>query len=405
VALGKPQVPKSWVGWRNSSHQHCSLFKGVRVNDMGIIKNKKRVKRLAVLLLVLLQFSAFADRIKDLSTIQGIRTNQLVGYGLVVGLEGSGDKRDTAFTKQSFLSMLKQFGITPPSVKNFDTKNVAAVALSAELPAFAKRGQRIDVTVSSIGSAKSLRGGTLLMAPLKGADGKVYAVAQGSLLVSGFGGQGADGSRITVNISSVGRIPNGATVERTVPSSFYNGGQLVFSLHQADFTTSKRMVEVINRAIGPGTAKSIDAMSIRVNAPKEASQRVEFVSVIENLNVVPDDAKAKVVVNSRTGTIVIGQYVKIRPVAISHGSLTVSINENPIVSQPNAFAGGETTLTPSSAVKITEGTNRMFYFQGNTSLQDLVNAVNAVGAAPGDLMAVLEALKEVGAFKADLVVI
>lgn len=348
---------------------------------------------------------SYAERIKDITAIEGIRTNQLIGYGLVVGLEGTGDKKDTAFTKQSFLSMLKQFGINPPDTKNFDTKNVAAVALSAELPAFSKPGQRIDVTVSSIGSAKSLRGGTLLLSPLKGADGKVYAIAQGNLIVSGYGGRGEDGSSISVNIRSVGRIPNGATVERTVPSPFVRSNYMVLNLYQSDFTTIKRIVDVINRAIGPGTAQAMDATSVRVNTPKDPAQRVDFISVVENLIVIPDESRARVVVSARTGTIVVGKHVMLRPAAISHGELTVTISENPIVSQPNAFAGGETTLVPSSSVKISEGANKMFYFPGNTTLKDLVDTVNSVGAGPGELMAILEALKEAGAFKADLVVL
>ena len=345
-----------------------------------------------------------ADRIKDVARIQGVRSNQLVGYGLVVGLEGTGDS-GSSFTQQSFRSMLNQFGINVPTGQRIDIKNVAAVALSATLPPFMKPGQKIDVTASSIGSASSLRGGTLLMAPLRGADGKVYAIAQGDLIVSGLGASGEDGSKITVNIRSVGRIPNGASVERVVASPFYQGNSIVYNLNQPDFTTVKRMVDAINNAIGSDTAVAMDASSVRVNAPKNPAQRVDFVSVIENIEFTPDDSAAKIVVNSRTGTIVIGQHVRVKPTAISHGNLVVTISENPVVSQPNALAGGETVVAPASNIQISQGDQRMFILEGGTTLKDIVTAVNAVGAAPGDLMAILEALKEIGAFQAELVVI
>ncbi len=347
---------------------------------------------------------AQAERLKDLANIQGIRSNQLVGYGLVVGLEGTGD-RNSAFTIQSFMSMLRQFGINLPANGNLDIQNIAAVALSAELPSFAKPGQRLDVTVSSIGSAKSLRGGTLLMSPLKGADGQVYAIAQGNLLVSGLGAEGADGSKILVNMTSVGRIPNGATVERAVPSPFYQGDHLVFNLFRADFTTAKRVVDAINHTLGPETARAIDASSVHVSAPKDTAQRVDFVSVVENIPVDPDIGGAKIVVNSRTGTVVIGQHVRVDPAAIAHGGLTVTISENASVSQPNPLSTGTTTALPSSTIQVAKEDGRMFYFKGGTTLQELVQAVNAVGAAPGDLMAVLEALKEIGALHGNLVVI
>ncbi len=361
--------------------------------------------RFLIITLVLLGWaSVHAERLKDISSIQGIRTNQLVGYGLVVGLEGTGDGNN-AFTTQSFRSMLKEFGITVPSGTPIDIKNVAAVAISAQLPPFLKPGQKIDITVSSIGSAKSLRGGSLLMTPLKGADGQIYAIAQGNLLVSGFGAEGADGSKIAVNITSVGRIPNGATVERVVPSPFYEGDSIVLNLYQPDFTTAKRVVDAINRHVGPLSAKALDSSSIKIMAPIEQNARVDFVSVIENIYVDPDNAKAKIVVNSRTGTIVIGQHVVVKPAAISHGSLTVTISENPTVSQPTPLSNGTTVPVANSTIKVTEGTRRMFYFKGATTLNDIVRAVNAVGAAPGDLMAVLEAMKQVGALSADLEVI
>ncbi|GAB4391767.1 MAG: flagellar basal body P-ring protein FlgI [Gammaproteobacteria bacterium] len=346
-----------------------------------------------------------AERIKDLSKIAGVRSNQLVGYGLVVGLHGSGDDAGQAFTEQSFRSMLLQFGIAVPPGVNLNSENVAAVALSANLPPFAKKGQTIDVTVSSIGSAESLRGGTLLLSPLKGADGKVYAIAQGNVVVGGFNATGADGSSVTVNIPSVGRIANGATVERTITSPFSYAKTLVLNLNTPDFTTAKRMADTINRVFGPDTAKTIDATSVEVLAPKNISERVNYISVLENLEVKPAEAPAKIIVNSRTGTVVIGQYVAVSPVAVAHGDLTVTISENAIVSQPNALAGGQTTVVESSNVKIEEQNVNAFVFEPKASLNDIVNAINAVGAAPADIVAILEALKEVGALHAELIII
>ena len=260
-----------------------------------------------------------AERIKDLANIQGVRSNQLLGYGLVVGLDGSGDKAGSSpFTRQSLRSMLTQLGIVVPPGTALNPKNVAAVTVHADLPPFAKPGQRIDVTVSSIGDADSLRGGSLLMSPLKGADGKVYAVAQGELVVGGLTASGADGSKVTVNIPSVGRIPNGATVERTVASSFANGSYLTLNLFNSDFTTARRVVDSINEAMGAGVARALDATSIQVSSPVDSAQRVSFVSMIENLEVTPAEAPARIVVNSRTGTVIISTQVHITPVAVAH---------------------------------------------------------------------------------------
>lgn len=353
---------------------------------------------------MLLATGAKAERIKDLASIAGVRSNQLVGYGLVVGLPKSGDK--TQFTGQSLANMLTRLGMTLPPGIDPKAKNVAAVAVNAELPPFAKPGQTIDVTVSSIGDAKSLRGGTLLLSPLKGADGNVYAVAQGNLVVGGLSAAGKDGSKITVNNPTVGRIANGATVERSVPSPFGDGNRLIFNLHNADFTTANRMVEAINRVLGPGTAQAMDATSVQVSAPSSVSQRVEFASMVENMTVLPDDAPARVIVNSRSGTVVINSKVRVQPAAVSHGSLTVTISENPQVSQPNALAGGQTVVTPQSEVKVEEdGANRMFVFNPGVSLDEIVQAVNDVGAAPSDLVAILEALKSAGALRAELIII
>lgn len=357
-------------------------------------------------LLALSSTAAFADRVKDLATVAGVRTNQLVGYGLIVGLNGTGDQTSqTPFTVQSLKNMLNQFGITvPPNVKP-QLKNVAAVSLSATLPAFAKPGQTIDITASSIGNAKSLRGGTLLMAPLRGADGQVYAIAQGNLVVSGLTADGSDGSNVTVNVPSVGRIPNGATVERAVANPFMAGDHLVLNLRAADFTTANRLAESINTTMGPGTALPIDATSVQVNAPRDAAQRVAYVSMLENLELEPGEAPARVVVNSRTGTVVIGLHVRILPVAVAHGSLTVTVTEDVQVSQPGAFSSGRTAVTPSSTVDVAEEPASMFLIKKGVTLNDIVVGVNRVGAAPSDLVAILEALKEAGALRADLIIL
>lgn len=350
--------------------------------------------------------TAQAARIKDIADIAGVRSNQLMGYGLVVGLDGTGDKMNASpYTEQSLRSMLTQLGIVVPPQTQIKPKNVAAVMIHAELPPFAKPGQLIDVTVSSIGDAKSLRGGTLLMAPLKGADGNVYAIAQGNLVVGGLSAGGEDGSKITVNIPSVGRIPDGASVERTVPTAFNQSNFLVINLHRADFTTANRMVESINQAIGPGSAKALDGGSVRVDTPLDSAQRVAFVSLVENLEVKTGDAPARVVVNSRTGTVVISSQVRVTPAAVSHGSLTVTISESPQVSQPNALAAGRTVVVPRSDVQVSENGSRMFLFQPGVSLDEVVRAVNQVGAAPSDLVAILEALQKAGALQAELVVI
>ena len=358
---------------------------------------------LLVLLPIVWSVPVHAERIKDIASIEGVRTNQLVGYGLVVGLVQSGDK--TSFTGQSLRSMVGRLGLTLPPGVDPKAKNIAAVSIQAELPAFAKPGQQIDVTVSSLGDAKSLRGGTLLMSPLKGADGQVYAVAQGSLVVSGLSASGQDGSSITVNNPNVGRIPSGATVERTVNSPFAEGKSLVFNLHTSDFTTANRMAESINNVLGPNTAKPLDATSVKVNAPLDSGQKVSFASMIENMEVLPDDAPAKIIVNSRTGTVVINSKVRVQPAAVSHGSLTVTISENPQVSQPAPLSGGQTVVTPQSNIKVDEEKNHMFVFNPGVSLDEIVQAVNNVGAAPSDLVAILEALKSAGALRAELIVI
>ncbi|WP_235950877.1 flagellar basal body P-ring protein FlgI [Permianibacter fluminis] len=353
--------------------------------------------------LLAISASAQAERLKDIAGIGGIRSNPLVGYGLVVGLDGTGEQ--TPYTAQAFKSMLSRFGIVLPDGQTPKFKNVAAVAIQAELPPYAKPGQPIDVTVSSLGEAKSLRGGALLMAPLRGVDGEIYAIAQGNLVVGGFGAQGNDGSKITINVPTSGRIPNGATVERISPNGFALGDSVMLNLHEPDFTTAKRVAEQINLLLGPLVAQAVDAGTIEVGAPRDPSQRVTFMSVLENLTLEPGEPAARVVINSRTGTIVIGNHVRVKKAAVAHGNLVVTITEQQNVSQPNALAQGNTVTTPQSNVAVNQDDSRMFLFPAGVTLEQIVRAVNAVGAAPGDLMAILEALKQAGALQAELVVI
>ena len=361
---------------------------------------------LSVLLLALSATASYAERIKDLASITGVRSNQLIGYGVVVGLNGTGDKvKSGDFTSQSLRSMLAQVGVKIPSNIQIKSRNVAAVVIHASLPPFAVPGQAIDVTVNSIGEASSLRGGTLLMSPLKGVDGNVYGIAQGNLIVGGLSASGSDGSNVSVNIPTVGNIPNGATVERSVRSPFADGRSLTLNLHTFDFTTANRVAGSINKAIGPNTSRPINGGSIKVNMPRDAAQRVAFMSLLENLEVQPAKTAARIIINSRTGTVVINSQVKVRPAAVSHGNLTVTINENLNVSQPGAFSDGDTVVTPESEVSITEENKRMFVFNPGVSLDEIVRAVNQVGAGPSDLVAILEALKGAGALSAELIVI
>ena len=361
----------------------------------------------AVLALALQMQPAHADRIKDLATVAGVRQNQLVGYGLVVGLDGTGDQTTQApFTTQSLVSMLERLGVTIPAGTSLQLKNVAAVVVHADLPAFSKAGQTIDITVSSIANAKSLRGGTLLLAPLKGLDGQVYAMAQGNLAVGGLGLSGEDGSKISINVPSVGRIPNGATVEREVATVLGDADLLTLNLHRPDFTTSIRVAERINGLLGAGIAEARDPMSVQVRAPATQAARMSLISTLENLEVTPGDAAARVIVNSRTGTVVINASVHVAPAAVSHGSLVVSITEDFDVSQPQPFSqNGETVVTPQSNISVTQGENKMFLFRPGVELNDIVQAVNQVGAAPGDLVAILEALHSAGALRAELIII
>lgn len=369
---------------------------------------KKEIRSLLMLLVLLgLSVPASGERLKDITSISGVRNNQLVGYGLVVGLSGTGDQTtQTPFTVQSLKSMLTQLGVAMPEGVDPQLKNVAAVMVHADLPPFVRIGQPIDVTVSSLGNAVSLRGGALLMTPLKGADGQTYAIAQGNLVVGGFGAEGADGSNVTVNTPSAGRIPNGATVEREISNSLIENEELVYLLNSPDFTTANRVAEAINGFLGDGVASAIDAGAVAVRGPQDMQDKVSFISVIENLQVDPAQAPAKVIINSRTGTVVIGSTVRVDPAAVSHGSLTVTILENQQASQPGPFSrAGETVVTQNSTLLIEEEPSRMFVFDPGVSLDELVRAVNMVGAAPGDLVAILEALEQVGALSAELIVI
>lgn len=354
---------------------------------------------------VLAPAHAQAERVKDLARFQGVRANSLVGYGIVVGLPGTGDD-NLAYTVQSMRSAASALGVQLPPGVTPALKNAAAVMITAELPAFAKPGQRIDVTISALGRAKSLRGGTLLMAPLKGVDGQTYALAQGNLTVGGFGAEGADGSKIVVNTPTSGRIPGGAMVERSVASPFAEGDTLVLDLATPSFSTAQALADAINADQGRLVARAIDAVSVSVEAAGTPAFRVALAARLEAISIIPGAPAARVVVNARTGTVVIGGNVRILPAAVAHGNLLVTITEDMRVSQPAPFARrGETVVTPRSDVAAKEETVRMALFAPGVRLADIVDAVNALGAAPGDLVAILEALKEAGALRAELVVI
>jgi len=369
---------------------------------------------LALSLLTLLSpVSAQADRIKDLATAASMRTNQLLGYGLVVGLEGTGDGADVSVTASSMKAILGRLGVNiDGSMGDFDTssggkldiKNVAAVMVTAELPGFAKPGQKIDVKVSALGKAKSLRGGSLILTSLRGVDGQVYALAQGALTATGISEEAA-GSKVTIGVPTAARIPNGATVERTVSNPFETAELVVLNVNQPDFTTTNSIVSAINQTFGAETAKALDAVSVTLRAPADMSQRVAFMSMVENLTVTPGDPPARVVVNSRTGTVVISRNVRVSAAAVSHGTISVTVSATNEVSQPNALAQGQTTPVQNAQVAVTEPKRPMFLFQPGVDLRQIVDAVNQVGASPSALIAILEALKSSGSLRAELVVI
>ena len=353
-----------------------------------------------------------ADRIKDLASVAGVRSNQLVGYGVVVGLAGTGDG-NSGLTTQSLQSMISQFGLVTDAA-NLTAKNAAAVMVTADLPPFMKPGQRLDVTVSTMGAAKSLRGGTLLMTPMMGADGETYAVAQGNLVVGGLGVSGNDGSSVIVNIPTVGRIPRGASVERMVDTPFLGSDELVLNLHQGDFSTAISMTEAINNVFGQGVAVALDATSVKVRAPSAPEQKVGFLGLLENIEVEPASPSARVIVNSRTGTIVISGDVRVTPAVVTHGSLTVRVSEDTDVTQSTnmvtndqgtVVTPGQATTTQDSTITIEEEPARAFIFDPGVELADIVDAVNQVGASAADLVAILEALREAGALRAEIMVI
>ena len=345
-----------------------------------------------------------AERIKDLASIQGIRTNQLVGYGLVVGLDGTGDQTvQTPFTIQSLNNMLMQLGVNVPPGTNMRLRNVAAVMVTAALPPLAQPGQTIDVTVSSMGNARSLRGGTLLMTPLKGIDGQVYGVAQGNLLVVGIGAA-ASGSKVQINHLNAGRIPGGATVERAVPVALGQDGMIRLELNTTDFSTAKRIVDAVNTRFGMGTAAALDGRAIQVRTPAESDQRVGFLAEMESLAINPAQMPARVIVNSRTGSVVMNQAATVDQCAIAHGNLTVVISTEPVISQPGPFSSGRTVQAQRSTIEIKQESGMLTMVEG-ASLAEVVKALNAIGATPQDLLAILQAMKSAGALRAELEII
>ena len=360
----------------------------------------------ALLLCIALLFApaAHAERIKDIGQFQGLRANQLTGYGVVVGLAGTGDD-SLEYATQGVKGAVSRFGINLPAGINPSLKNAAAVLITAELPPFAKPGQRLDVTVSAIGKAKSLRGGTLVMAPLIGADGQIYAMAQGNLVVGGLGVDAADGSKLSVNIPSAGRISGGASVERSVDTGFAQSESLLFNLAQFDISNAGIVADAINRQLGAGVAQAIDGATIRINTPIGGEARIRMMGLIENIEIKRTAPPARVIVNARTGTVVINGAVRVGPAAVSHGKLTVRVEENPTVIQPAPLSRGETTVEQASDVIVEEERNPAFLWDKGASLSDIVKAINKLSVSPGDLVAILEALSQAGALSAELVVI
>jgi flagellar P-ring protein precursor FlgI len=358
--------------------------------------------------------TAWADRIKDLASVAAGRTNQLIGYGLVVGLQGSGDGSDVSFTAQSMKSMLSRMGVSldgplsdfeqGTTAGKIDIKNVAAVMVTAELPPFAKPGQKIDINVSAIGKATNLRGGNLLLTSLRGVDGEVYGIAQGALTATGIDANAA-GSKVSIGVPTSARVPNGATVERMVETPFESSDHVVMNVRESDFTTTTAIVNAVNKNFGEGTARAIDGMSLAIRAPTDMSQRVAFMSMVENLDVVPGEPPARVVINSRTGTVVISRNVRVTAAAVAHGTISVAISATNEVSQPNPLAQGQTAPVENAQIAVNEPKNPMFLFQPGVDLRQVVDAVNQVGATPSALIAILEALKSTGSLRAELIII
>ena len=365
-------------------------------------------------LMVLAAGSACADRIKDLATLASQRPNQLIGYGLVVGLQGTGDDASVPFTTQSMKAMLAQMGVridgpltdfeTAATAARIDIKNTAAVLVTADLPGFAKPGQRIDINVSAIGKATSLRGGSLIMTAMRGVDGEIYALAQGALTTTGIDANAA-GSKVTIGVPTSSRIPGGAIVERIVDTPFETSENVIFNIRENDFSTTTAIVNAINKKFGGDVAQALDGVSVSVRAPKNLNQRVSFMSMVEALEVTPGEPPARVVINSRTGTVVINRSVRVTAAAVSHGTISVAITATNEVSQPNAFAGGQTTEVQNAAIDVGEPNKPMFLFQPGVELRQIVDAVNQIGATPSALIAILEALKSSGSLRAELVII
>jgi flagellar P-ring protein precursor FlgI len=367
-----------------------------------------------LLLLCLACTSAMADRIKDLTTVAAMRSNQLIGYGLVVGLQGTGDGSDVSFTAQSMKTLLSRLGVsmegplsdfeTTSGSGKLDIKNVAAVMVTAELPGFAKPGQKIDVNVSAIGKATNLRGGTVLLSSLRGVDGEIYALAQGSLTATGIDASAA-GSKVAIGVPTASRIPGGASVERIVENPFDKAERIVLNVRESDFTTTNAIVSAINGRFGADVARALDGVSITLQAPQDLTQRVAFMSMIENMDVMPGEPPARVVINSRTGTVVISRNVRVTAAAVTHGTISVAISATNEISQPGAFSQGQTAAVQNAEVKVSEPNKPMFLFQPGVDLRQIVDAVNQVGASPSSLIAILEALKSSGSLRAELLVI
>ena len=357
-------------------------------------------------LALLLALPVRATPLMDLVDIEGIRANQVIGYGLVVGLDGSGDKNQVKFTNQSVVNLVKQFGINLPPNVDPKLKNVAAVTVTATIPASYSAGQTLDVTVSSLGDAKSLRGGQLLLTQLMGVDGEVYALAQGAVVVvGGVKASGRSGSSVAVNSSNSGLIPNGATVERMIPSDFNERADVMLNLRKPSFQTASRIAEAVNARFGAGSATALSGTKVAVTAPISSNQRVSYMAVLESLDVQEGRVRPKVVFNSRTGTVVVGQGVRVKAAAVSHGSLTVTISETPQVSQPGPFSGGQTAVVPRTGIDVSQQRNPMFAWPDGADLDNIIKTVNSLGATPDDVMSILQALEQAGALNAELIVI
>ncbi len=368
------------------------------------------------LTLTLSSGTVLADRIKDLTSVAAMRSNQLIGYGLVVGLNGSGDGADVSFTAQSMKTLLNRLGVslegplsdfeTASSSGKIDIKNTAAVMVTAELPGFAKPGQKIDVTVSAIGKASNLRGGTLLLTSLRGVDGEIYAISQGSLAATGIDAAAGTGPKVVIGVPTAARIPQGATVERVVDNPFDKADRVVLNVRDSDFTTTTAIVNVINSRFGADVARAMDGVTVSLQAPLDLTQRVAFMSMVENMDVIPGEPPARVVVNARTGTVVISRNVRVTAVAVAHGTISVAVSVTNEVAQPGPFSyGGTTAPNQNAEVNVSEPNKPMFLFNPGVDLRQIVDAVNQVGATPSSLIAILEALKSAGSLRADLLVI